>query len=124
MGAWPIIAVVAMAATAALASDRKPEPSLPITMTHVPPDACTMTVSGQTFALPKNDAAALAVLQDLRRTWATASVGSAADIPYRCTAAVLLIAQQAGFDRIGFVGLPTPKPSPRRPSQSERLRPR
>ncbi|WP_294279772.1 hypothetical protein [uncultured Sphingomonas sp.] len=113
-----------MAATAALASDGKPEPSLPITMTHVPPDACTMTVSGQTFALPKNDAAALAALQYLRRTWAIASIGSAADIPYRCTAAVLLIVQQAGFDRIGFVGLPTPKPSPRRPSKSERLRPR
>ncbi len=111
------MAVLAGPALAAVPPDQKAEPSLAITMTHTPPDACTLTVAGQSFALPKDDAAATSALRALRGSWTSASIGSAVDIPYRCTAAVLFVAQQAGFERIGFVGLavPAPKRKPLKP---------
>lgn len=110
------LAILAMAGTAlaTTSADKKAEVSLPITMAHTPPDICTMTVSDQLFTLPKDDAAAMTALRNARRSWTSASIGSEADIPYRCTAAVILVAQQAGFERIGFVALPPP-PKPKAP---------
>ncbi|QXT35052.1 hypothetical protein KV697_14925 [Sphingomonas sanguinis] len=117
MTLWPIAtlpATIAMAGTAlaATSADRKTEASLQITMAHIPPDICTMKVSDQSFTLPKDDTAATAALREARRGWTSASIGSAVDIPYRCTAAVIFVAQQAGFERIGFVALPPP-PKPK-----------
>ncbi len=112
----PVIMTMAPAALAMAPSDRKAEASLQITMAHTPPDICTMKVLDQLFTLPKDDAAAMTALREARRSWASASIGSAADIPYRCTAGVIYLAQQAGFERIGFVALPPPpKPEALKP---------
>lgn len=108
-----ILAMAGMALTAA-PSGKNVEASLPITMAHTPPDICTMTVSGQLFTLPKDDVAAAATLREARRSWASAAIGSEADIPYRCTAAVIFVVNQADFQRIDFVALPPP-PKPKAP---------
>lgn len=114
MKIWPtatLPATIAMAgaALAATSADKKTETSLQITMAHTPPGICTMTILDQSFTLPKDDIAATAALREARRSWTSASIGSAVDIPYRCTAAVIFVAQQAGFERIGFVAEPPPR---------------
>ncbi len=107
---------MAPGALAMRSSDRKAEASLTIVMAHTPPDICTAKVSDQLFTLPKDEVAAITALREARRTWISTSIGSAADIPYRCTAAVIYVAQQAGFERIGFVALPPPpKPKASKP---------
>ena len=105
---------MAPGALAMRSSDRKAEASLTIVMAHTPPDICTAKVSDKLFTLPKDEA--ITALREARRTCISTSIGSAADIPYRCTAAVIYVAQQAGFERIGFVALPPPpKPKASKP---------
>ncbi len=121
MKLWPIAtlpATIAMAGTALAATfaDKKAEASLQITMAHTPPDICTLKVSDQSFTLPKDDALATAALREARQSWTSASIGSAVDIPYRCTAAVIIVVNQAGFERVDFVALaPPPKPKAVKP---------
>ena len=110
-----ILAMAGMALPAA-PSGKNVEASLPITMSHTPPDICTMTVSGQLFTLPKDDTAAVATLRAARRSWVSAAIGCEAGIPYRYTAAVIFVVNQADFQRIDFVALPPPpKPKASKP---------
>lgn len=113
MKSWPIAVIPGVTATVVMASvapstDRKAEAALPITMAYTSPDICTVDISGTTFTLPRDDLVASAALRDLARTHTSASIGGAADIPYRCIATVLYATQQAGFTRIGFVAVPPP----------------
>ncbi|HIV78174.1 MAG TPA: hypothetical protein H9899_11700 [Candidatus Sphingomonas excrementigallinarum] len=111
----PATLVLAGMALPAVPSGKKVEASLPITMAYAPPDICTIKISDQLFTLPKDDAAATTALQEARRTWTSVSIGSEADIPYRCTARVIYVVNQADFQQIDFVALPPPKPKTLKP---------
>ncbi len=86
-----------------MATEQEPK-DLAITTTYIPPDTCLVHFEGESFILPRDSATMTAKLQDLRKSWATASIVGGPALPYRCIGGVIYFAQRAGFERIGFTG--------------------
>ena len=79
-----------------------------IGLTFDQPNTCRMVVNRESFTLPSDETEAKTALRRAAEKSPFASVRGNTSIPYKCFGASLLLAQEAGFQRVGFVAEPPP----------------
>lgn len=111
-------AAAATATTAGLAAliqacASAPEPTaeaaLAIGVSGVPPSRCRLTVDGQDFLIPGEEARLVRTLGALRHRWSRSVAVGGPDTPVRCVAAAHEHATRAGFGMDEFREVQAPR---------------
>jgi hypothetical protein len=103
--AWTAAAlgVAFVAATWAVASNRRmPDRLLMLTTRYTQTAGCEVSVEGQSFTLPDDEARMVLTLRKLRGDRQSARVTGSAALPYRCVGHAIFVAQRAGFTKVNF----------------------
>jgi len=86
-----------------------PSKTVEIDVTFNRPNDCAMMVDGKKFSLPSHEKEAEIALRREAGRFSNAIVRGGLSIPYKCFGSSVFLAQQAGFQRVGFIAEPPPK---------------
>jgi hypothetical protein len=70
--------------------------------------ACRVSLDGSIFRPPGDDRALMIALRRERLSHSSSKIEIDRDVTYRCLGGTIIILQQAGFKRIGFISEPFP----------------
>jgi hypothetical protein len=87
-----------------------PKPaSVAIEVAWQAPETCRIIVAGQSYVVGADDAGLKEALKRAIATSREAHLKSNdLNVPYKCLGAAIIMAQEAGFKRIGFIAEPPP----------------
>jgi len=73
------------------------------------PETCRIIVAGQSYVIGADDARLKEALKRAIATSRDAHLKSDdLNVPYKCVGAAIILAQEAGFKRVGFIAEPPP----------------
>lgn len=72
------------------------------------PDSCRFSIDGSDFSLSADEQTPLAALKEKARVYTGAHIEAGPSIPSKCIGRAIVLAQRAGFQRVGFIAEPPP----------------
>ncbi len=72
------------------------------------PGSCRLTIDGNSFSFPDEEQRLIAALRLKATTYSGATIEADKSIPYKCFGGAIVLAQRAGFKRVGFIAEPPP----------------
>jgi hypothetical protein len=83
-------------------------PPVPVLLTYEPPNSCWLTVDGRKFPIWPEYEQSLPALKAIHSKSRRAWIMGPMTVPYKCVGAAIIVTQQAGFKRVGFISEPVP----------------
>jgi biopolymer transport protein ExbD len=71
-------------------------------------ESCRVSISGRSFSFPADEQGLLAALRREAMIHSEATIEADTSVPYRCFGGAIVLAQRAGFKRVGFIAEPPP----------------
>jgi len=75
---------------------------------YVTPDTCRLSIDNSSFSFPADENDLLKALKQRAKTDPQAEIKPIGSVPYKCFGGAIVLAQRAGFRRVGFIAEPPP----------------
>jgi biopolymer transport protein ExbD len=108
-GSFSAITALLVGLLGACQSTTPKQASVAIDVEWQPPETCRILVAGQSYILGADN---VRLMKALKRAIATSRdaflKSNDLNVPYKCVGGAIIMAQEAGFKRIGFIADPPP----------------